>query len=530
MKCVNCKTEFEITQDDKSFYEKMGVCRPNMCPDCRSQLRLSFRNERVLYKRECDKCKKSIVSMYSPNKPFPVYCRDCFYSSDWGAEDYALEYDENKPFFEQFEELWKKVPRIALIYVRSPESEYTNLSADNKNCYFIIESSNNEDSIHSYWIQECKDVIDTSFSSRCELMYECDDCYNSYKLLYSKGCHDCTTSYFLNNCRGCTDCHGCVNLRNKSNCIFNEQYTKKEYKEKLKEFKLDTNEGVDNCRRKYEEFLKTQPKKYAEIVQGNNSTGNYIKNTKNCKNCFHCYDAEDSRYGLHVWRNAKDVMDVSTAGRDASLIYNSINTGMGVANIVCGTLCWSSTFINYSMNCHNSNYLLGCIGLRKKDYCILNKQYSKQKYEEIIQKIKEEIDYGNFFSKNLSDFGYNETSAQEEFPLSKKEAVSFGFKWEDTERGTYNKGSNDKNPIKKIFTCINCDKNYKIIPNELSFYNRLNIFLPQLCPDCRHFRRMKNRGENKLYKGNCDKCNIEFETPHKEGIIYCESCYNDHIL
>ena len=164
--CQNCKNDFTIEPDDFSFYGKMGVDAPKSCPVCRAQARLSFRNERVFYKRKCDKCGKDSVSMYSTNKSFSVWCYDCWFSDDWGGEDFGLDYDKEKPFFSQFEKLWKSVPKVSLIYVRSPGSEYTNISADNKNCYFIIESSNNEDAIHSYWIQECHDVVDTSFASK----------------------------------------------------------------------------------------------------------------------------------------------------------------------------------------------------------------------------------------------------------------------------------------------------------------------------------------------------------------------------
>ena len=187
--------------------------------------------------------------MYSPNKPFIVWCYDCWFADDWSGAEFQLDYNHNKPFLEQFEKLWEAIPKVSLIYIRSPGSEYTNISADNKNCYYIIECSNNENSIHSYWIQECRDVVDTSYSSKCELIYESDDCYNSYKLLYSKGCHDCTTSYFLTDCRGCTDCIGCVNLRNKTNYIFNQSYNKEEYKRIKKSLMLNSRKGINKIGR-----------------------------------------------------------------------------------------------------------------------------------------------------------------------------------------------------------------------------------------------------------------------------------------
>jgi len=546
--CQTCKKDFIIESDDFSFYEKMGVDAPFDCSECRAKLRLSFRNERSFYKRACDKCNKDVVSMYSPNKTFKVFCYDCWFGDDWGGEDFAMDYDENKPFLIQFKELWQKVPKVSLIYINSPGSEYINISADNKNCYFIIESSNNEDAIHSYWIQECRDVVDTSFASKCELTYESDDCYNSYRLLYSKGCHDCSTSYFLTECRGCTDCIGCVNLANKSNYIFNIPYSKEDYENIKKELNLNTYSGVENLREKYMEFLLSQPRKFAEVLKTINSTGNYMKNTKNCKLCFHSYDAEDNKYGVHIIRNAKDTMDCDTTGINASLIYNSINTALDSSNGVSCAVCWTCTFVDYSMYCFNSNNIFGCIGLRKKNYCILNKQYDKETYEKITSKIRSELKeskmYGQFFTKDLSCFGYNESAAYSQFPLTKDEAIVQDYKWEDTQRGTYGKGTIKSIPdgisdidfdvSKEIFTCIQCEKNFRVIANEYLFYKKLDIPLPRICPDCRHERRFVSRGPNKLWHRSCMKegCSNQFETsysPDRPEIIYCESCYQNEV-
>ena len=219
--CQNCKSDFPVYEEDLKFYERFEVGLPKMCPLCRAQRRLAFRNERVFYKRLCDKCKKDMISMYSPNKPYPVWCYDCWFSDDWDATEYGKNYDSNRPFLEQVQEIYNRVPKVALIYVRSVNSEYVNISADNKNSYMLVESSNNEGCIHCYWIQQCQDLIDVSFSHQTELSYDSDDCYNSYRLFYGKGCHSSRESYFLLDCRDCANCIGCTNLRSKQYHIFN---------------------------------------------------------------------------------------------------------------------------------------------------------------------------------------------------------------------------------------------------------------------------------------------------------------------
>ena len=244
-------------------------------------------------------------------------------------------------------------------------------------------------------------------------------------------------------------------------------------------------------------------------------------------------------------------MDCDTAGRNVSLIYNSINAGIDNSNLTCVALCWTCSFVEYSMYCFNSNNCFGCVGLRKKNYCILNKQYGKEEYERIVNNIKNELkekgEYGSFFSNNLSCFGYNETPANEQFPLSKKEAIERSFKWEDTERGVYNKETKKIEDIpdriedidfevsNEIYVCADCNKNYKIIVDEFSFYKKLDIPLPRLCPECRHNRRMKSRGPNKLWHRSCMKegCSNEFETSYSSDrpeIVYCEQCYQNEVV
>lgn len=58
--CKKCNQKFVLDQDDFSFYEKMKVPVPLMCPTCRQQQRMLFRNFKTLYKRKSDKSGKSI--------------------------------------------------------------------------------------------------------------------------------------------------------------------------------------------------------------------------------------------------------------------------------------------------------------------------------------------------------------------------------------------------------------------------------------------------------------------------------------
>jgi hypothetical protein len=182
----------------------------------------------------------------------------------------------------------------------------------------------------------------------------------------------------------------------------------------------------------------------------------------------------------------------------------------------------------YTYMCYNSKNLFGCIGIRKGEYCILNKQYTKEQYNELIPKIIKQMDeipyidkngniykYGEFFPLELSPFTYNETIAQEYFPKNIKEMEIFGSLYRKSIDRNYKitiksedlpdhiKEINDS-ILNEIISCPNngneltqCTFAYKIMPEELSFLKNNNIALPRFCPNCRHYERLSQRNPYK---------------------------------
>jgi len=562
--CAKCAQKFEITADDLAFYDKVSpvfgnkkypIPPPTLCPDCRAKRRLSFRNERKLYNRKCDLSGRQILSMYSPDKPYKVYDYKEWWGDKWDALSYAREYDPTRSFFKQFHELWLAVPQMNVRGENNLNSDYCNLTANCKNCYLVFESSNNEDCLYGYWLQKCANCTDTSFSHESTLCYECDDCYNCYNLLWSRDCNSCSDSAFLLDCTGCKNCLFCVNLNQKQYCVFNEQLTKEEYEKEKKKYLDGSSLTVNKNLKEFEKFALKYPRKYAHSVNAENCTGDYIRQSKNCNNCFHAHDAEDCKYGEHVWRVSKSNMDVSTVGRGAELVYESINTAIGATHDLFCIQCWSGTAdLLYCVSCFSSQDCFGCVGLRHKKYCILNKQYSKEEYEKLVPEIIANMtrtgEWGEFFPPEISEFGYNETVAQEQFPLTQDEALKVGFKWSDAEPVTRYEGGKVVVPdniddikdeiLKQILTCESCGKNFRIIRQELEFYRRLHLPAPRSCPDCRHGARMSHRNPNKLYSRACAKCKAPIQTsyapdrpatplsgrPRSGGeTVYCEKCW-----
>jgi hypothetical protein len=203
--------------------------------------------------------------------------------------------------------------------------------------------------------------------------------------------------------------------------------------------------------------------------------------------------------------------------------------------------------------------------MKNSKYCILNKQYSKEEYEELVPKIIKYMKdmpyvdkmgrtytYGDFFPTEISQFSYNETTAQEFFPLDKSEAENAGFLWKEPKEKNYKitiKPEDLPDNIKdtkddittQVIGCVHngdckeqCTTAFRIIESEFKFYQSHNLPLPRLCPNCRHHQRVINRNPNKLWHRKCMKegCQNEFETsyaPERSEIVFCERCYQQEV-
>lgn len=79
-------------------------------------------------------------------------------------------------------------------------------------------------------------------------------------------------------------------------------------------------------------------------------------------------------------------------------------------------------------------------------------------------------------------------------------------------------------------TCQKCHHQFKLIKQELAFYDKMGLPLPDNCPFCRHEKRMTLRNDQKFYKYPCAKCKQEMVTtvnPEKGMTVYCLQCYSD---
>lgn len=586
-KCANCREDFVVDAQDFEFYAKIKVPAPTWCSECRAKRRFIWRNEKTLWKRKSSVTGKEIVSMIP--EPFAACENEYWWSDKWDVLDYGREYDFSRPFFEQLKSLIRGVPWSNISSLNAVNSEYCNNVLDLKNCYFVFDSGYCEDSAYLIGTKKSKNSFDLTDCISCERSARSFFCENSHSVFYSVDCRECLSAWFCRDCVGCSHCFGCAGLRNKSYYIFNKPYAKEDYFEAVKKMNVGSHRSLSVILEKTRKAWQSVPVKYMHGRQNVNISGgsDYIYHSKNIKDSFWVGDSEESRYLQScAFGPTLDSYDLCIGGLGAERCYECSGVGLRSANVKFSVLTVNCRQLNYSVNCHNVSDCFGCAGLRDKQYCILNKQYTKEEYKKLTPKIIEHMNnmpyvdvkgriykYGEFFPPELSPFAYNETIAHDYLPLQKSQAEQEGFAWNDPERKEYpitmaaedlpdHIEDVDEKILSEIIECAHrgtcneqCRTAFRVISPELKFYKENSLPLPRLCPNCRHSGRLLDRNSMKFFHRACDcggiktrdgryqniaehsrhdknPCSEVFETSYasdRPEIVYCEKCYQAEV-
>lgn len=558
--CQNCKNDFVIDDRDTLYYQKINVPHPTWCPACRLVRRLSTHNVWSVYWRTCAKCDKRMLAMFNKDAPITVYCTSCWWSDDWDGTEYGMDYDPTRNFFEQLYELSRKTPWVGqeVIAPTMVDSEYCNGASYLRNCYLTFWADYCENITHSSIILQLKDSSDCLRARESELSYESIGITKCYRTFFSEECDACTDVWFSRNCYNCTNCVGCVNLRGESYCIFNEKYSKEDYEQKIKEMRLDSSKSLHDLKEKSLSFWRTLPyRAYTGNSLNLNVTGEYVFESKNSDELYLCTNTEESRYTQFVTvPSAKECYDYSGWGANVELMYETHSSGENSSNLkfsFCAyTDCYDLEYCIWNIS-GKSNF--GCVNLKRKKYCILNKEYSKEEYEKLkaqiisdmkahpyIDDLGRTFGYGEMYPLKMSLFGYNETTAYKFLPKSKAEITADGYAWYEQEQDNHAAtieivpdtiAETKTNITNEVISCLECKRGYKIGPLEYTLLSKMGLPIPRSCPNCRQKARFARLNPPELWKRTCAKCDTTITTafaPDRPEVIYCEKCYQQEFV
>jgi hypothetical protein len=579
--CQNCKKNFRIDSEDFNFYEKIKVPPPTFCPECRFQRRLMFRNERNLYKRDCELCGKNVVAIYASERGRKVYCQPCWWSDKWDGIDYGMEYDPRRNFFEQMKELSLRTPYPSLItdYSTLVNSEYVNHVGNTKNCYLVFNTDYAENVAYSVIVNYTKDSLDSSMYIESELGYEAINCTKCFRVFFSEDCTSSTDMYFSKDCVGSSHCFGCIGLRNKQYHWFNKPIGKEEFVRRLAEANLGSREAIIKTQMKARQHWEQYPHKYYHGTMNMGVSGDYVSESKNARNMYQARHVEDGRYcQMLTMAPIKDVYDLTEWGAGAELVYDGITVGGDSQNVQFCFASWSGAVnTQYCMLTPSCRNCFGCVNLKKGEYSILNKRYSKGDYEALRKKIIDDLErspyidskgrawkFGEFLPYDLSPFAYNESHAAQYFPLDKQGTKDRGWEWYEPAPSLHKATMSaeqipdliqdiDNSILKEVLECETCRGVFRLIPLELQLLKKFSFPIPARCSNCRHMDRLGRINPPRLWRRKCqcagaksengvytntasshqphsqiEHCPNEFETayaPQRKEIVYCESCY-----
>ena len=516
--CQNCKCDFVIEQEDFNFYEKIKVPAPTFCPECRMIRRMIWRNFRSLFKRTCGMCSKNLISMYPLDKIKTVFCTDCWNRDKRDPFLQARNYDFSKNFFEQIRGLIHDSPFFYIYHTGSMvRSDFTNYSADNKDCYLSFSVVECENVLYSELIDKSKNTFDSYAVQKLEgssYNISSDSNYNCHFMVESNKCID---SSFLFDCVNCQNCCLSYNLRNQQYFFKNKKMSKEEYEKEIINLNLNTYSGFKRSKEYFENIVKNEAiHRYAQIFNSLNSSGDYIKNSRDINNSFDIQDSENIYNTSRVF-NSKDCHDNVGVGF-GELLYECVATSFTTYNDSFCYISIGSRECEYVFICRNCVNCFACVGLTNARYCIFNKQYTKEEYFSLVEKIKKQMNempyvdlkgniykYGEFFPPDMTPFAYNLSTANDFLPRTKEEVLKMGFPWSDRVERVYDTimesedlpdNINDVKDeiINYVITCPNkgdqrfqCSSAFRIVPFELQFYKQKKLPLPRYCPNCRHY-------------------------------------------
>lgn len=413
---------------------------------------------------------------------------------------------DRSDFIEQFRELFLASPQCGSWTRNSENCDYGDIVTLSKDCYMCFNCGNSRDAYYSEDGRALKDSVDCAFCEDCELCYECIDCNNCYSSNFCQDCSNCRDVYFSYNLRRCNNCFGCSTLRDKQFCIFNEQYSKEEYEEKIKQFDVSNKAMINFVAQKLEELKLKTPRMYVHEHDTTDCTGDYVYHSKNCHRCFDTRHSEDSFYIYlaNLESGAKDCFDCGPIATSMELSYDCAYPDYCFE---CKHLYWCSRLKNceWCCNCIEGNYLFGCHYLKNRSdgYYILNQKVEKDFYFAKTKEINEEL-----FNKGIFTL----------YDLLTKEPDNAQTKITNT--------LEDRK-------CLVCNKPFDLYKKEVEFYKKYEIPFPVYCPDCRVDQRYKLRNPRELYKRKCDSCKntlISTYPPDSKHIVYCLKCWWKHLV
>lgn len=358
------------------------------------------------------------------------------------TKDYPwwIEYNKevsSEPFFHQLKAFFQNTPHATLQthgwWIEN--SDWSDAIYDwAKNVYLSVSTWDDaENVLYSFKIESwVRNIISSiNVTRNCESIFDSKTVRNSQFIFYSQYIYDSSQIRFSSNLIGCSYCFGCNNLQNQSYCINNIQLSKEEYSIHSKKL-LSRKELYEEYK---DRFLEPWGKKLSV-----ESTWDGLYHCSNVHQWFEVSHMKDCTKLLYTdgWSNSSECHSCLDVAVDNSHnLYGVCSNAFGehIYHSIYLTNCQS---IYYSYFMQQCSYCLWCIGLKNKQFCIFNKQYTKeerhQKVNDIFTKMKMSWELWKTLPWSINPFYFNDTAAYLiDDSFTKEEVEAAGYLRRDEE-------------------------------------------------------------------------------------------------
>lgn len=351
------------------------------------------------------------------------------------TQNYFLDYDFSKDFWKNYENLMEKVPwQYILDFNNNENSEFTDVAFWVKNWYlsFVVWLWVENILYSAFCYLNSANILNSFFvSTNSNNVYFSSWVSNSFNIFYSKYITNSSNLWFCTNMIWSQDCIFCNWLQNKKYCFKNKELWKEEYELIKKQILEKKDKFLDN----YKFIIKNDPVNYLS----ENTDWKYNIKCHNVKNWYWTENAINSRnIILAWWDNVKDFFDWIDAWSNAEDLYWVNWVWNYVKNIYLSSQIDTCSNIYHSYFLKWCSFCIGCIWLKNMSFCIFNKQYTKEEWYDLADKIFTQMDadwiLGDFFPWVLNPFYFNDTMAYLiDDSFTKEEVEKDGYMWRDNE-------------------------------------------------------------------------------------------------
>ncbi|MBU1018958.1 MAG: hypothetical protein ABII07_00555 [Patescibacteria group bacterium] len=230
--------------NDKDIYDSMYTYDSTLCSWC-SDVKNGYQCIMLEEGNDCNECCFSCQLRG---------CDHCIFCNNLANKSYYI--FNKKVSKEDFEDLKKKLldgswqtwqkstKQYKEIRQRAKNRFVHNLQCENVTGDHVYNSRNCENCFESFDSEDCFNSISLAGSKDVQNAYSagwtgCEVCVHCAVIRACQHCAFCTYTWYssgmlyCDSCVSCENCFGCIGLRHKKNCIFNKQYSEKEYNELL---------------------------------------------------------------------------------------------------------------------------------------------------------------------------------------------------------------------------------------------------------------------------------------------------------